>query len=304
MMHAALPPLTAHNPAQRMSAVDATDNAPGWLLGVSTSSLPDKRQIGALLAADPDVVEWYALPLRMVPEIERFATRHGIRNALHAPMPFDGQALRFGPTSDDPAIAAATLDMTLESIECAVTLNALHVVVHFPDPRPPYAARGFRDRALAFLDPVAEEAERRGVRVVLENMTPNPLLRSPEQYRAILDEYPTLGLCFDIGHAHLAAPAHALDEYIAALADRILTVHVYNTTAARYDEHGHEAIAAGQRPADGFFDWPGAVDAVLSAASPASWILEHDQRYHAATPQALAALREQIAASAPVGRAR
>jgi sugar phosphate isomerase/epimerase len=274
--------------------VDATDTPSGGLLGVSTSVLRDHDRFGELLDAAPDVVEWYALPRRLLPEIERFSDRYGIRNAVHAPMPVVAERWRFGPTSHDPAITEGTLAMALESIECAAALDALHVVIHFPDPEPPYLMEGFEDRARAFLEPVASAAERRRVRVVLENMTPNPLLRSPEQYRAVLDEYPTLGLCFDIGHAHLAEPEHSVDDYIDALGDRVVSVHLYNTTAARYAEFGHEPIAPGQAREDGFFDWADAVDAVLAAASPVSWVLEHDQRYCAATRTALAALREQV----------
>jgi sugar phosphate isomerase/epimerase len=273
--------------------VDRT-TAPSGLLGVSTSVLPDKRRFAELLDAAPDVVEWYAFPSASLPGIAQFSERHGVRIALHAPMPAPGDTWRFGPASHDPAIASATLAMTLETIDCARALDALHVVVHFPDPEPPYVAKGFEERARTFLEHVSNAAERKRVRVVLENMTPNPLLRSPEQYRAIMDEYSMLGLCFDIGHAHLAAPEHRIDEYIEALADRIASVHVYNTAVARYGEYGHEPIATGQSREDGFFDWAGAVEAVLAATSPASWILEHDQRYSAATPGALAVLREQV----------
>ena len=221
------------------------------LVGVSTAVLARRVDLSPLLDLRPDIVEWYALPSSVVGEIERFGA-YGIQSALHAPMPFEGPGTpRFAPTSVDSDLAAAALTMVRRTLECARSLGALYVVIHFPDPDPPYAPAGFSDRAAAFLDEVIELSSRSSIPVLLENMTPNPCLRSPAQYESVLARYPELGLCLDLGHAHLTQPSHTLDAYIDALAGRVRAVHVYNTTPARYAQHGHEPIAERQATDDG-----------------------------------------------------
>jgi len=262
------------------------------LVGVSTAVLAPTVERVALLALRPDVVEWYALPPSFVTEIERLA-EHGIQSALHAPMPYEGPRPPLArATSADPELVEAALAMTRQTLDCARRLGALYVVLHFPDPFPPYVEAGFRDRANRFLDEVANLAARAGVPVLLENLTPNPFLHSADHYASVLARHPTLGLCLDLGHAHLLERARAVEEYVEALGPRIGAVHVYNTTRARYDEHGHEPIDERQTEHDGYLDWREAVAHVLEVSEDAALIVEHEGRFGLpAAREALALLR-------------
>ena len=86
--------------------------------------------------------------------------------------------------------------------------------------------------------------------MLVENLSAHPLLRTPLQYHQALADHPELGLCLDLGHAHLLGPQYAAPAGFAALfGTRIRSMHVYETTAARYPRHGHEPANRGGTPA-------------------------------------------------------
>jgi sugar phosphate isomerase/epimerase len=248
------------------------------LVGVSSSVLGPDDDLERLVEFQPDVIEWYGLPSSQLEAIARLSAEHAVRTAVHGPLPYDGpRPPYFAPTSADPDLAERALSLVRESVACARDLDAMHLVLHFPDPNPPYVRRGFEARATAFLDEVAELSAFHRMPVLLENMTPNPMLRSPDHYRAVLDRYPEFGLCFDLGHAHLTT--YPVEEYVETLADRIGSVHVYNTTPSRYGGAGHEPIAEDQDAAEGWLDWRAVLLSLLEITSPRALVVEHDGRH-------------------------
>lgn len=270
---------------------------PSILVGVSSSVLGPDDGLERLLEFRPDVVEWYGLPSSQLGAIERLTEQHAVKSAVHAPLPFDGpRPPRFAPTSADPDLAGRALALVEKTVACARALDAMHVVLHFPDPDPPYVRDRFEARTTAFLDKVAELSVRHCMPVLLENMTPNPLLRSPDHYRAVLDRYHELGLCLDLGHAHLTP--YPVRDYVEALADRIESVHVYNTTPSRYARHGHEPITDNQDAVEGWLDWRAELLGLLDLASPRALVVEHDGRHGPeAAARAVAGLRALVSRS-------
>ena len=246
------------------------------LLGISSGALVDRFDFDGLLPFEPDVVEFYNYPSSALREIEAFCARHRILPALHTPVPHDGAEplRRFSPTDPDEETAAMALRMALDTVRTAAALQALHVVIHFPSPYPPFEEEIPESRIRAFLEPVSEVAGLLDVRVLLENMSPNPALCSPAHYRALLDRYPGYGICLDLGHAHLLSVRHSVADYVRALSPEIQSVHVYNTTAARYARHGHEPVHPDQRPGDGWLDVEAAVALLLGQPGVETFILE------------------------------
>ncbi|WP_107467711.1 sugar phosphate isomerase/epimerase family protein [Streptomyces sp. MA5143a] len=244
---------------------------------MSTSVLADRGQLDALLPYDPEVVEFYNYPSTMVPELTRFCARHSIRPALHTPVPYDlAEPLRrFAPTGPDPEEAARALRLALRTIRLAADLNAIHVVVHFPSPYPPYPTEGFAERCAEFLSELSEAARSHHVSVLVENMTGHPLLHSPEQYARVLEDT-GLGLCLDLGHAHLLDDGGGPLAFGQVLGPTVRSMHVYNTTADRCGEHGHEAAAPGQTSRDGYMDLGTLLPRLLALTRPPVVIMEHN----------------------------
>ncbi|MEU8587411.1 sugar phosphate isomerase/epimerase family protein [Streptomyces sp. NPDC048664] len=247
------------------------------LLGVSTGVLADRTDLTGLLAYEPDVVEFYNYPRSMLAAIEAFCARHGIRAALHTPVPYDepGPLRRFAPTGPDRDEAAAALRMTEATVRCAADLGAVHVVVHFPSPYPPYPVAGFDTWCRDFLDAACALAREHGVRVLVENLSAHPLLRTAAHYRDALAGRPELGLCLDVGHAHLLGPEQGPLAYARALGPAIRSMHLYDTTAARYPEHGHEPVRAGRSAAEGYLATAEVLPALLDLTGAGVVVLEH-----------------------------
>ncbi|MGW4562925.1 sugar phosphate isomerase/epimerase family protein [Streptomyces sp. NPDC004561] len=247
------------------------------LLGVSTGVLADRTDLTGLLAYEPDVVEFYNYPRSMLGAIGRFCDRHGIRPALHTPVPYDEPRplRRFAPTGPDPDEAAAALRMTGATVRCAADLGALHVVVHFPSPYPPYPAAGFDSWCRDFLDAVCGLAREHGVLVLVENLSAHPLLHTAADYRDALAGRPELGLCLDLGHAHLLGPQQGPLAYARALGAAVRSMHLYNTTVARYPLHGHEPAHAGQSAAEGYLPIAEVLPTLLALTGAPAVVLEH-----------------------------
>ncbi|WP_286250686.1 sugar phosphate isomerase/epimerase family protein [Streptomyces graminofaciens] len=244
---------------------------------MSTSVLSDRTALESLLPYEPDVVEFYNYPSTMVPRLARFCERHGIRPALHTPVPYDLDVplRRFAPTGPDAAEAALALRLAQRTIRLAADLDAVHVVVHFPSPYPPFSSEGFTERCTEFLTALAETAQTHGVSVLVENLTAHPLLHTPEQYARALDGT-GLGLCLDLGHAHLLGERGTPLHFGQVLGPAVRSMHVYNTTPDRYPRHGHEAAAPGQSGRDGYLDLGVVLPRLLALTRPPVVVMEHN----------------------------
>ncbi|MEM7482676.1 MAG: sugar phosphate isomerase/epimerase family protein [Acidobacteriota bacterium] len=243
-------------------------------VGVSTGVLTDKRDLDTLLAFRPEVVEFYNYPTSALPWIARICSDHGIQPALHTPVPYDQPEplRRFAPTGPDPEEVRQARDLALATLRCAAELSALHVVVHYPSPYP--EAHGEIDRAAEadFLAPLAEEADRSGVPLLIENLSAHPTCRLPEHYEELLERYPELGFCLDFGHAHDTDSVAGVPRFAQALGRRIRSCHVYNTK--NDGATPHEPFSRHHRAADGWLNPRAAVAAVLEHADPPVLILE------------------------------
>jgi sugar phosphate isomerase/epimerase len=249
-------------------------------LGVSTSALADRADLEPLLVYEPDVVEFYNYPSSLLPEVEGFCARHGIRPALHTPLPYDGpeRLRRFAPTGPDRQEVAAAKRLVADTVRYAAEVNAVHVVVHFPSPYPPFAEEGFAAECADFLGWLGELSARHEVTVLIENLSANPLLRTARQYRDALADHPRLGFCLDLGHAHLLPPSPDREDplgYARHLGRRIRSAHVYNTTAARYPEHGHELAEAAQTADAGYLELSAILPQLVRLCRPEVLVLEH-----------------------------
>lgn len=245
--------------------------APLW--GVSTSHLLDKHDFLPLLDYEPDVIEFYNYK-NIAPIIE-FCSRHDIRPALHVPTPCDQDVFnRFCPTASgsDEEIELA-IQMTKTTIKCASEIGALHVVVHFPTPCPPYfpVTDNEIDR---FFGDVCSYADQLNVDLLVENLTPHPHFHKPENYLRLLDDY-NLHLCLDVGHAHLLEPHFGVQDFIKDWGNKVKSVHLYNLTEARYHSHGHEPIEEGQKRDGGWIDMVETLNGIIRINNPRVIILEY-----------------------------
>ncbi len=245
--------------------------SPLW--GISTSHLLDKNDFTSLLNYEPDVIEFYNY--KDIDPIVEFCARHKIKPALHVPTPSNLPVLRrFCPTSSGTKEEIEqAITMTKTTIRCAAEISALHVVVHFPTPYPPYFQ--LTDEEIDyFFKPVCEYADLLKVSLLVENLTPHPHFYRPEHYLGLLEKY-NIRLCLDVGHAHMLEPKLGAQDFIDAWGENIESVHLYNMATERYKKFGHEAIENGQSSNDGWIDIPKTLNDILQKNNPRAIILEY-----------------------------
>jgi sugar phosphate isomerase/epimerase len=155
-------------------------------------------------------------------------------------------------TGDERAREHAIEEVT-RAIELAHHLQARFVVVHVgvPESEQRGSADNRTDAARRSVETLAAAATRLGVQLALEVIL-NRLSSAEQLVRFIEDdlELPDLGVCLDVGHAHLAGD---LVEAIETLSGHVVTTHVHDN-GGRADDH--------RVPFEGTIDWDAAMIAM------------------------------------------
>ncbi len=153
-----------------------------------------------------------------------------------------GAFIDMAPASPDRRIVAVTRERFMLNLDIAAELGARNVVFHaqfLPQVyRPVVDGPDYRyswtEGQVEFWGPMAEEAAKRGVVIVLENMW-EP---EPDIIGDILDRVnsPNLGACLDVGHVRLFTDYVPLEMWIERLSHRLVHCHMNNHRGS-YDEH-------------------------------------------------------------------
>lgn len=213
-------------------------------LDVPHEAWPTAPELKRLEACGYGWVQMHAPPVAMLAD-PVCVQRHGdclravlaptsLHVALHAPAELQ---------MAEPAHEAAFLGL----LDLAVAVGATFVVCHAA--RLPVAAGveadRVEDRLLAeerALRRVAEQAERAGVLVALENLAPvypgpPELCHAPLFLRDLVRRVgsPAIGLAFDLGHAHVTSQLAgvALVDVLTAVRDDIVLMHVHDNLGVR-----------------------------------------------------------------------
>jgi sugar phosphate isomerase/epimerase len=176
--------------------------------------------------------------------------------SLHAPFADRFAEGRWGRALSNASTSAAAraeaVDETTRAIEAARRLGCATVVLHLGLPRGQAIPPGDNDAAAArrSVETLAGVATAAGVRLALEVMandlsTPAALLDAIEAL-----ELESVGVCLDLGHAHLMDGA---PETAEILSGHVIATHLHDNTG-RHDDH--------LVPFQGSIDWPGALTAL------------------------------------------
>jgi sugar phosphate isomerase/epimerase len=158
----------------------------------------------------------------------------------------------YSNASTQAAARQQAVDETTLAIDAARELGCAAVVLHLGLPDGQRAAAPDNDPAAVrrSLDAIAGAARGAGLRLALEVM-PNALSTPSELLRWLDDEDDGgLGVCLDLGHAHLMG---GVAEATETLSGHIITTHVHDNNG-REDSH--------LVPFGGSIDWPGSLTAL------------------------------------------
>ncbi|MFN3346651.1 MAG: sugar phosphate isomerase/epimerase family protein [Candidatus Bipolaricaulaceae bacterium] len=222
----------------------ATFQCPGMTLWSWVELAQELGLGGVELRADPGIAHPDELSSQDRRRL-RALPANGLRLSLH--MPIHGVNL----TWPVRAVAAASLGELVRTLDLAGEIGAEVVVIHpgrLPAEYVPFPAWHERSWnllrfALGLLLPLAA---RLGVRLALENLgngRDRGLVQTAQEHAAILAEFPELWACFDLGHLHTVGGS--AQEYIAAIAPRLIHVHLHDN---RGDWDAHLPLGEGTAP--------------------------------------------------------
>ncbi|MEW6381511.1 MAG: sugar phosphate isomerase/epimerase family protein [bacterium] len=165
-------------------------------------------------------------PHASIREIGRFLSAHQLSCTIHGPF------LDLDPGSSDSRIRMVSRERYQQLLALIPPL-APRIVVFHADFDPLF----YGDRAEIWLKrsietwlSVAEAAKKAGTRIALENV----LEKTPQIIQELIQKVdsPSLGMCLDIGHAHIFSPV-PLPDWVSSLGSRIFELHLH-------DNHGQE----------------------------------------------------------------
>ena len=186
-------------------------------------------------------------------------------HSMHAPISLDNNfhsgGTQINIVDGDKRNRIDAMDEIKRAIEVAEYVPFKYLIQHigktdeYDDPRKFENALSGIEHLRAFARPL-------GVSLLLEN-TPNDLA-TPERLVEILRllRYEDLGVCFDVGHAHLMSTVH---QAFGLLEDRIRSTHIHDNKRDR-DSH--------LWPGEGTIDWDQTVQSLREAPKASALLLE------------------------------
>lgn len=186
--------------------------------------------------------------------------------SMHAPLYPDREMGRGGAPSvnllhPEKGRRIAAMDEIKRALETAEKIPFRNLVVHLGERDDEWSPRSM-EYAQTALEHLGAFARPLGVRPLVENLTSEPA--SPEHLMEILEtgHLSQIGVCLDVGHAHLTCGA---EEAIGTLGARIAQVHTHDNQGLK-DEHLF--------PGDGTIDWAATAAELNALAAPPAIVLE------------------------------
>jgi sugar phosphate isomerase/epimerase len=206
-------------------------------------------------------------------------------HSMHAPIGMDnnfhsgGQQVNI--VDNDKRNRIDAMDEIKRAIEVAEYVPFKYLIQHigksdeYDDPRKFENALSGIEHLRAFARPL-------GVSLLLENI-PNDL-STPEKLKEIIRllRYEDLGICFDVGHAHLMSSVH---QAFSLLEDRIRSTHVHDNKRDR-DSH--------LLPGEGTIDWDQTMQALRGASQAPALLLEIEGAENMDVPGKMAEVYDKL----------
>jgi sugar phosphate isomerase/epimerase len=147
----------------------------------------------------------------------------------------DSPGPMFDPSSPDPAVRQAALDIMEKETAFAHVLGCRDIIVHPVCPGPTENEAGRREAFAESAHALTTLGEREDVRFLIENMPPPMFGRDVALVRRLVDEInsPHLGQCYDSGHATLAGDPIGT---IRTMGPRLWGVHLHDNRGTE-DDH-------------------------------------------------------------------
>jgi sugar phosphate isomerase/epimerase len=171
------------------------------------------------------------------------------------------------------------MDEVKRALECAEQIPVSACVLHLGQKDDPWNTRAL-ENSLTAIEHLKAFAHPLGVRILIENLQNE--ITSPEHILEILraGHFDRVGVCLDIGHAHLAQPTSdsqpniGIDEAFELLKPRIAQLHLHDNHGTK-DDHLWPGSAS---PGSLGIDWTNVAKQIATLPADVPGVLEiaHD----------------------------
>jgi sugar phosphate isomerase/epimerase len=186
-------------------------------------------------------------------------------HSIHAPIYMDNHFQSGGQpvniVDPDKRMRIEAMDEIKRAIEVAEYVPFRYLIQHIGKSNEYDDPRKF-ENALSGIEHLRAFARPLGVSLLLENI-PNDL-STPEKLKELIRllRYEDLGVCFDVGHAHMMSSVH---QAFSMLEDRIRSTHIHDN---KRDKDSH------LWPGEGTVDWEQTMQSLRLASGAPAMLLE------------------------------
>jgi sugar phosphate isomerase/epimerase len=192
-------------------------------------------------------------------------TLHSMHAPITASLTNGDWGETFSTAVSDEERRRKTLTEAEAALAVAQTIQFKYLVVHLgvPDVMKPGSGENSREAARRSVEALHDLAKRSGVQLALE-VIPNAL-STPESLVALIEndlEDLNVGICVDVGHAHIMGD---LNDAIEHCAGHIWTTHLHDNRG-KSDDH--------LTPGHGSIDWPATIMEFQKVGYDGVWMFE------------------------------
>ncbi len=171
----------------------------------------------------------------------------------------------------------ASVELMEKTIENAAEIGGEYAVVHIQRPEnfggenpAGFTETAALDSARRSCETLLASAAKHKMPVFIENLFRNKSFFSPASHRALLDSFPELGFCLDIGHLDVDSREFGfpLDEFLDAVMPYIRDIHLQNSNSLGIVEGPRSwkcPVHPSQTVADGWLDIESILTKILSS---------------------------------------
>lgn len=239
---------------------------------------------------NPGLYHWEAFNFRP-PALEkleqRVRTDHlptSIHHPLTCPPDYPHPPLLGLCIHPEREVRERALALIEENLSLAQDWGARYVVLHFGGGvSGDLGRRKALSLAMRSAERLAEMVEEYGVPILLEYAGYDPDIERPEDWAAIAQDLPPLGICLDIGHLFHHADLYGTDylKEVEVLAPHTRALHLWNSRGiSAWRKFRHVPVHPSLDPADGWIDIPTVLRIVLEIHPRCPIVFEPDFLYN------------------------
>jgi sugar phosphate isomerase/epimerase len=214
--------------------------------------------------------------------LEKFIADRGIGFGVHCPLfkPEDhpeNNVLLAALADGDEDRRLASMKLMEGAISDAADVGGEYIVFHIQRPEnfggdnpDDFSERAALDSARRSCERLLAAAREKNIPIFIENLFRNRSFHAPATYRALLDSFPEIGFCLDIGHLEVDSREFGFpfDEFMDAVMPNLKDVHLQNSNSTpvvteprswKYPVHPAQTVV------DGWLDIPSILTKIFRA---------------------------------------